>query len=253
MTSLLSLGAIATAENISGSARFPSHQRSSNTLPTLRPRTSLQPYISELFGCEVGAKSSSKKSNLKRVLVASSISIMLSSMEANRVLFSDLEARIMDLERSLAALHAEQDLVQERLDAYKYPVLTLPDELISEIFIHFLPIYPAAPSLIGPASPTSLTHICRHWREIAQAIPALWRAIKFVYKSDDIMSYEQRLYICDAWITRSRSCPLSIYMDIDDDDGVFPEALAMVTARWEHLKPSSSSLVVRCPCSAPYN
>ncbi|KAJ7225237.1 hypothetical protein B0H12DRAFT_277083 [Mycena haematopus] len=160
---------------------------------------------------------------------------MLSSMEADRVRLSDLEARIMDLERSLSILRTEQVLVQERLDAYKYPVLTLPNELTSQIFLSFLPIYPAAPPLTGLASPTSLTHICRHWREVALTTPALWRAIEFVYNDDDIMPYEQCRYICDAWITRSRSCPLSIYMDIDDDDGVFPEALTMAAARWEHL------------------
>ncbi|KAF7376699.1 F-box domain-containing protein [Mycena sanguinolenta] len=72
-------------------------------------------------------------------------------MEADRVLLMDLAAQILDVERSPSELRAEQ---QERLDAYKYPVLTLSNEVISEIFVHFLPVYPSA---TGLASPTTLT------------------------------------------------------------------------------------------------
>ncbi|KAJ6560151.1 hypothetical protein B0H19DRAFT_945240, partial [Mycena capillaripes] len=67
--------------------------------------------------------------------------------------------------------------VQERLNSFKYPVLTLPAEIISEIFVHFLPIYPSCPPLTGFLSPTLLTQICRKWRHIALTTPALWRAI----------------------------------------------------------------------------
>ncbi|KAJ7238528.1 hypothetical protein B0H12DRAFT_93216 [Mycena haematopus] len=164
---------------------------------------------------------------------------MLDSMEAYRASLLDLQARIIDLEHSLSALHTEQVLVQERLDAYKYPVLTLPNEITSQIFIHFLPIYPAAPPLAGRASPTFLTHICHHWREVALATPALWRAIKFV---DDFhgIRREQFRHICDAWIRRSGSCPLSIEIDMDVDiqthAAVFTEPLVIATSRWEHFK-----------------
>ncbi|KAJ7227870.1 hypothetical protein B0H12DRAFT_235336 [Mycena haematopus] len=160
---------------------------------------------------------------------------MLSSLEADRVRLLDLEARIMDLERSLSALRTEQFLVQERLDAYKYPVLTLPDKLTSEIFIHFLPIYPDRPPLIGLDSPTSLTHICRHWREVALATPTVWRAIKF---ADDLDVREQSRHIC-AWVRRSGSCPLSIEIDMENGfttRPVFTEPLVMSSPRWEHFK-----------------
>ncbi|KAJ7358337.1 hypothetical protein DFH08DRAFT_665308, partial [Mycena albidolilacea] len=85
-----------------------------------------------------------------------------------------LEAQIRGFERSLSALRAEQDLVQERLDAYKYLILTLPPEIPSEIFIHFLPPCPDAPLMTGLDSPTNLTQICSQWRQIALTNPALW-------------------------------------------------------------------------------
>ncbi|KAF7376815.1 F-box domain-containing protein [Mycena sanguinolenta] len=166
---------------------------------------------------------------------------MLSSMEADRIRLSDLDTRIRDIERSLFALRTERSQVKERLDAYKYPVLTLPNELTSEFFIHFLPIYPAAPPLTGLASPTTLTHVCRKWREIALATPALWRAIRLHYEYDHETNIPKRfnqMNISDAWIRRSKSCPLSMYINIRHPDimrKIFTETFIMATARWEHV------------------
>ncbi|KAJ6562466.1 hypothetical protein B0H19DRAFT_1144629 [Mycena capillaripes] len=98
---------------------------------------------------------------------------MLADLRAHRARVADLEAKILDLERSLSALRTEKLQVQQRLDSYKYPALTLPNEIVSEIFIHFLPIYPLCPPLTGTLSPTALTQICRQWREIALSTPAL--------------------------------------------------------------------------------
>ncbi|KAJ7882301.1 hypothetical protein B0H13DRAFT_1629544, partial [Mycena leptocephala] len=99
---------------------------------------------------------------------------MLSALAADRARVADIEARILELERSLAALRLQKTVVQERLDSYKYPVLRLPNEIVSEIFTHFLPIYPLCPPVAGLLSPTVLTHICRKWREIALTTPDLW-------------------------------------------------------------------------------
>ncbi|KAJ7871612.1 hypothetical protein B0H13DRAFT_2554411 [Mycena leptocephala] len=95
-------------------------------------------------------------------LVASHIAKMLSGLEADRTRIADLDAQISDLERSLSALREEKNLAQERLDSYKYPVLTLPNEIVSNIFVHFLPAYPEYPPLAGLLSPTLLTHIVAH-------------------------------------------------------------------------------------------
>ncbi|KAJ6456502.1 hypothetical protein C8R45DRAFT_1111016 [Mycena sanguinolenta] len=174
---------------------------------------------------------------------------MLGSMEADRVRLSDLETRILDIERSPSALRAERAQIKERLDAYKYPVLSLPNELTSKIFIHLLPIYPATPPLTGLASPTTLTHVCGKWREVALATAALWRAIRLHYKYPHEMyipSPFKQMNISDAWIRRSRSCPLSIDIDIPHPDvmrQIFTETLTMAATRWEHVKLHSVSLL----------
>ncbi|KAJ7868858.1 hypothetical protein B0H13DRAFT_2063884 [Mycena leptocephala] len=163
---------------------------------------------------------------------------MLNGLEVDRARIADIEAQILDLERSLAALQAEKTIAQVRLQSYKYPVLTLPNEIISEIFIHFLPVYPDCPPLTGILSPTSLTQICRKWREVALATPSLWRAIAF---TDYHISFERRSDIYDFWLKRSKSCPLSLHIDEfyeDQIDVSDSEISAVIShrARWEYLK-----------------
>ncbi|KAJ7833283.1 hypothetical protein B0H13DRAFT_2111270 [Mycena leptocephala] len=158
---------------------------------------------------------------------------MLAGCEADRARMAELQAQISDL----SALRSEKASVQQRLDSYRYPVLTLPNEIVSEIFIHFLPIYPSCPPLTGILSPNILTQICREWRETALATPALWRAISV---SDNDLAFQQQIQSrTDLWLSRSGCCPLSIR--IDDYDSLMPfgteviAALVPHRARWEHL------------------
>ncbi|KAF8150411.1 hypothetical protein K438DRAFT_1865790 [Mycena galopus ATCC 62051] len=163
---------------------------------------------------------------------------MLTHLAADRALVVDLDARILDLERSLFVLRTEKQLIQERLDSYKYPLLTLRTEIITQIFIRFLPIYPDCPRLTGLYSPTLLTQICREWREIALGTPTLWRAISLV--SSPSIPFERKTHLLDTWLNRSRCCPLSIHFDEDsiDDELHASELLAAVVphrTRWEYL------------------
>ncbi|KAJ7186622.1 hypothetical protein C8R46DRAFT_879741 [Mycena filopes] len=102
---------------------------------------------------------------------------------ADRALLADIDTRIANLEQALAQLRTAKESAQARLDAFKYPVLTLPVDIVSEIFTQFLPAYPLCPPLIGFSSPTLMTYICRLWREIALSTPTLWR--RSAYRSPE--------------------------------------------------------------------
>ncbi|KAJ6451671.1 hypothetical protein C8R47DRAFT_1329670 [Mycena vitilis] len=160
---------------------------------------------------------------------------MTSVLEADRALLSYLEAQIIELELSLSALRSEQMEVQERLDSYKYPVLTLPGEMVSEIFVAFLTDYPRCPPLIGRISPTLLTQICREWQEIALATPALWRAIPLSLPGvEDRKASKHQFKMSEVWLARSR---FSLSFRIHET-GVQRErfrTLAPHCARVEHL------------------
>ncbi|KAJ6456183.1 hypothetical protein C8R45DRAFT_583390 [Mycena sanguinolenta] len=145
-------------------------------------------------------------------------------------------ARIAQLDAEMSLQRAQ---VQERLDAYKYPVSTLPNEIIFEIFVHFVPDYPSCPKLIGRHSPTLLTQICRKWRAIALETPALWRAIML---PDPNIPPGKQAGLADVWLSRSRGCPISFHFDKDltEDEGVGcgTEILSTIVpyrSRLEHL------------------
>jgi hypothetical protein len=158
---------------------------------------------------------------------------MLPGLEADRARVADLEAQILHLERSLSASGEEKILAQERLDSYKYPVLTLPNEIVSNIFVHFLPAYPHYPPLTGLLSPTLLTHICRRWREMALGTPALWSAISLHIRC---IPLEQKAHIFDLWLKRSRFCPLSLKIVDGTNVAAILAAVIPHRARWEHLE-----------------
>ncbi|KAJ7207524.1 hypothetical protein GGX14DRAFT_396342 [Mycena pura] len=90
-------------------------------------------------GLEPGSKSSALVASRRRA--------------ADRARIADIDTQILAIQRSILALQSERDLVQERLDSYVYPVLTLPIEITSKIFSQFLPLYPQSS---GGASPSPL-------------------------------------------------------------------------------------------------
>ncbi|KAJ7186503.1 hypothetical protein C8R46DRAFT_1057355 [Mycena filopes] len=118
-----------------------------------------------------------------------------------------------------------------------YPVLTLPNEIVCEIFTHFLPLYPLCPPLFGILSPTTLTHICRAWREVALATPVLWRAIAI---SRQKIPVEVQLRVVQLWLARSGACPLSIQapdnLYLTPDISAFMVAFAPHLERWQYLE-----------------
>ncbi|KAJ7149554.1 hypothetical protein C8R46DRAFT_1125520 [Mycena filopes] len=93
------------------------------------------------------------------------------------------------------------------------PILNLPPEIVSEIFLHFLPVYPDFPPPSGSTSPVLLSQICRHWREIALSTPRLWRAIKIVIRVSG-GKHPRALDRLTTWLARSADSPLSLHIHL---------------------------------------
>ncbi|KAJ7641196.1 hypothetical protein FB45DRAFT_1053765 [Roridomyces roridus] len=116
------------------------------------------------------------------------------------------------------------------------PCTILPDELVCEIFMHFVPTYPLCPPLTGPESPTTLTHVCREWRAIALATPKLWQAISLRFADAG------KVETVRTWLDRSGTNPLSIQMETNNGynhawlSGDIVGALFLHRDRWEHVK-----------------
>ncbi|KAF7346023.1 F-box domain-containing protein [Mycena sanguinolenta] len=107
------------------------------------------------------------------------------------------------------------------LDVAVSPILALPVEILSEIFVHCLPTShtnrewnTAHPS----EAPMLLLHVCRIWREIAIDTSALWA------KMEISMDHAHSDEMARAWLKRAKACPLSVKLhrwprwDGDEED-----------------------------------
>ncbi|KAK7031824.1 F-box domain-containing protein [Favolaschia claudopus] len=165
-------------------------------------------------------------------------------MEQDRALFAQKKAEILDIEAQMAALvqcisaiREAQQVIRARLKSYKYPVLSLPHEIVAEIFIHTIPPYPDPPPPRTCPS-TVLTQICRQWREIAIGTPQLWKTIYLVAYNLPIpqrrsFDSQQAFRQASLWVKRSGSCPLSVY--VEDLRPILP-VLLLERMRLEHLR-----------------
>ncbi|KAJ7176146.1 hypothetical protein C8R43DRAFT_1057454 [Mycena crocata] len=120
-----------------------------------------------------------------------------------------LESEILALEDSLRTLKVERESLKTYLEAYNYPVLALPNEIVSEIFHHNGDPDDLEPS--DPASPLFLGHICQKWREIALSAPRLWTSIVVTLDESDF--HEGQLQLLGVWLSRSRDFPLNIFLN----------------------------------------
>ncbi|KAJ7707471.1 hypothetical protein B0H17DRAFT_1174521 [Mycena rosella] len=137
---------------------------------------------------------------------------------------SDRRTRLEHLEQEIPQLklHLKQ-LEEERREIFAslaFPVLTLPMEVTSEIFVHCLPGASAIPRTTD--APLLLARICRQWRDIALSLPQLWST--FTFYADSPRS-QARDHLINCWLSRSRHHSLSIclydgYMEPEDDTAV---------------------------------
>ncbi|KAJ6565464.1 hypothetical protein DFH09DRAFT_1034809 [Mycena vulgaris] len=171
----------------------------------------------------------------------------IAARETIRARIAAIESQVQALESSLRSLRDESKALKRRLDSYTYPVLTLPNEIVAHIFMHFLPVYPLCPPITGLFSPTALGHICHKWRETSLSTPVLWRAISLYL--DDKAKVQFSLRLLESWLQRSGSCPLSIRLlgfpeHLGEELGdvalaeldPFLEAIVSHCERWEYFK-----------------
>ncbi|KAJ7185196.1 hypothetical protein C8R46DRAFT_1342521 [Mycena filopes] len=112
----------------------------------------------------------------------------------------DLRRRLSTLDALITALSAERQKLQVVSDAVVYPILSLPTEITTEIFLHSCDSSPWSPS----TGPLLLAQICHEWREIAIHTPALWQSVHFAARSS--------VELLQLWLGRSGDAPLDLVM-----------------------------------------
>ncbi|KAJ7781005.1 hypothetical protein B0H16DRAFT_1877806 [Mycena metata] len=130
-------------------------------------------------------------------------------MESNEVLrarYSELAWAISKQQALLNAMMARLQELQTQLDSIVYPVLSLPPEITSEIFLHCTP-EGYRDAVDTRFAPLLLMRVCRAWRQVAISTPALWTTF---HVTRAIRSMPE---IAKVWFERARQLPLSVSLD----------------------------------------
>ncbi|KAJ7498498.1 hypothetical protein FB451DRAFT_1202097 [Mycena latifolia] len=133
----------------------------------------------------------------------------------------DLILAISSQKHGLNDPEAQIKSLQQQLDSIVYPVLTLPPEITSEIFVRCLPAAPDQDAVNLEEAPLLLMHVCSTWKQIAVSTAALWMALNLNVRRVGPLFPE----VFDTWLTRARGGPLSVkiagplFDSIDDSDG----------------------------------
>ncbi|THU96894.1 hypothetical protein K435DRAFT_82603 [Dendrothele bispora CBS 962.96] len=142
---------------------------------------------------------------------------------------------ILNLMNELERIERERRAIQDLVDAhYASLAPTVPDDVLSEIFMHCLPeTYNATRSL--SEAPLLLGQVCRRWREVSLSTPRLWTSLHIVIPTDadpDVLCsiLESRRKGVEAWLGRSGVLPLSIsiYSKFSSGCRRHPETIACI-------------------------
>ncbi|KAF7346014.1 F-box domain-containing protein [Mycena sanguinolenta] len=100
----------------------------------------------------------------------------------HRAALAEIQAEIMRFKtysaNYISALERKQAEVQGKLTAIVYPVLFLPPEITSRIFVECLPEqHGGAASALPGCAPVLLMRVCRRWKDIALSTPRLWSSM----------------------------------------------------------------------------
>ncbi|KAJ7058506.1 hypothetical protein C8F01DRAFT_1255657 [Mycena amicta] len=116
------------------------------------------------------------------------------------------------------------------------PALSLPPELLSEIFEYFPENN--RPVIGGKDSPLILGLVCGYWRDVALSLPTLWSSF-FINAKTYPETFEEdapHLELLPLWIRRSGGVPLAF--DFSASDGALCRALLkellLHSRRWSH-------------------
>ncbi|KAJ7122991.1 hypothetical protein C8R44DRAFT_876181 [Mycena epipterygia] len=137
-----------------------------------------------------------------------------------------LRHRLAELDAQISILEEERETIRRKMRRISYPVLELPPELTSEIFLLCLPDLPSDPSPLE--APLLLLEICTAWREIALRTPALWASFNLrdiLYGKTLAFQGEMGGKRLLDWLRRAGSAPLDLKIrHADPQPGTSPES-----------------------------
>ncbi|KAJ2922898.1 hypothetical protein H1R20_g14176, partial [Candolleomyces eurysporus] len=152
-----------------------------------------------------------------------------------------IDKEIKEVEDSLAALKVRRKankLFIRKHQALIAPIKLLSPDILSTVFLACLPGIDCTEAAMTPNHPAVvISQVCRQWRQLAFDTPLLWSRIQLILPNvgcDPYLppneaervngetaglfdSFVQRLFDATTiWLSRSRDCPLSIFMEASE-------------------------------------
>lgn len=129
------------------------------------------------------------------------------SISTFEISMNDINSKLTDLQAQMQVLKEEERRIERELflrRALVAPVrkLVRVPEVLAEIFEYCLE---DAPSFSGERTPLLLTHICRHWSDLAKTCPRLWTQITIPHHADSSENVPLA-----TWLERSGHLPLDL-------------------------------------------
>ncbi|KAJ7184676.1 hypothetical protein C8R46DRAFT_465191 [Mycena filopes] len=138
-----------------------------------------------------------------------------------RLALAKIKSQITLYKKYIAALEEQADKLEEGLALAIYPVLSLPTEITSTIFVHCLPPHGRVEPSLSKA-PLLLAQICHDWRQIALGTCALWTSVHITPAFDVQGLFNQAVRfgrdnrtsgLLQTWLARAKASPLSLGLD----------------------------------------
>ncbi|KAJ7803636.1 hypothetical protein B0H14DRAFT_1634933 [Mycena olivaceomarginata] len=139
------------------------------------------------------------------------------SPQEQRDALAAVKSQIMLYKKCIVTLEEEEKRLATSLSKVKYPVLDLPVDVTSHIFLHCLPTHGrVAPS--ATSAPLIVAQICRHWREVALSTCGLWKSLYIDGGLDLGTVMGERTFapnysaqhLLRTWFSRAKGSPLSL-------------------------------------------
>nr|GAT59699.1 predicted protein [Mycena chlorophos] len=133
-------------------------------------------------------------------------------------------------EATRTSLKAIESSLEERLERLVFPILQLPHDIISAIFILCLPRRRFLKPSVASA-PLVLTRVNREFRHIAHSIPYLWSSLVWVLNSSESDGLSLQ------WVSHASTLELSIAFKASIPNPVLPSGqhFANIMSRIRHL------------------
>ncbi|KAJ7202661.1 hypothetical protein GGX14DRAFT_654014 [Mycena pura] len=165
---------------------------------------------------------------------------MFTAAAALRAQLDDIEKSLAALESQMTSLRAQKERLLTDLDSLKYPVLTLPNEITVEIFMHFVSLMRQEYYLPQPYHGLlKLASVCQSWRAVTLSTCALWND-GIEVDCDRICDAGQLLKVC---LPRAGSLPLDLDIQLPANDSFSMDTiistLGLYGSQWRNVHLSS--------------